>query len=104
MSRVQQRFTLALLFSALLLLAYYGITLIGGMIGFLYDSVPGFNTFNNIARIAAILAAIGLFITAVIVAIPTALRPAGWGRKWLYVIPLYALGFLAFGALSSLIG
>lgn len=101
MSRVRILLAVALLFTALLLFAYFGTSILAGPIEFLYGRTPGFSTVSSIAHIAALLAGIGFLVTSAIVVVPTALQPAGWGRKLLYVLPAYFLGLMLVGVLLN---
>lgn len=104
MNRVRVLLAIALLFTALLLFAYFGTSILAGPISFLYGRTPGFETVSSIAQIAAVLAGIGFLVTSAFVVIPTALKPASWGRKLLYVLPAYLLGVLGVGVLMNLFG
>jgi len=104
MQRLQVRLAIALLFGGLFVLGFVGTSLISGPIGFLYRNAAGLSTARSIAQIAAILAAIGLFVTVSVVAVPLAFQPAGRLGKVLDVLPIYFLGFTLFGIVASLLG
>ena len=104
MRKVQSRLTIALLFTALALLAFFATTFLSGMIDFLYRDATGLSTTRNVAQIAALLATVCVFITGFIVAISAALRPTSRLRKLLYVIPALLLLFTLVGIISAQIG
>ena len=79
MQKAHTRFTIALLFSAYVVLAYFGTAYLSSAIDFLYRDAAGLSTVRSIAQVAALLAAGGLLVTGLIVAISTALRPFGNG-------------------------
>jgi hypothetical protein len=103
-ARIRRPLTLALVFMALLLLAFVGTTLISFPIWFRYRGAPALGTIRTLAQAAAGLAGAGFFITAVIVAAATALQPAGRWRKLLYTLPIYLLGFTLAGAILFALG
>ncbi|MEO8608169.1 MAG: heme-binding domain-containing protein [Chloroflexota bacterium] len=104
MSKSQSQMTLALLFGALALLTFFGVTFATGMIDFLYRDAPGLTTFRSIAQDAALLGAVGFFAAGFIVAVRAALQPGKWFQKVVYVLPLYLLLFTLAGVVSGLIG
>ncbi len=104
MQKVQPRLTWTLLFTALLLLVYFGTTYLSSPIETLYRNADGLSSARNVAQIAALLGAAGLFLTAFMIAIPAALQPAPWYRKILYVLPLYLLLLLVASIASTLAG
>ena len=95
---------LGLVFGVLTLLAFFVTTLLSGPVGFLFSNAAGFASSRNVAQIAVLLAGAGLLVAAAVVAVPTALQPAGWGRKLVYVLPLYLLGLTLIGILLSFAG
>jgi len=104
MQRVQPRLAFALWFSALLLMAFFGAMFVGGPIDSLYRNAAGLSTARNAAQIAGLLAAAALLVAGLIIAIPTALQPAGRLRKVLYILPVYTLGFLLVGVTAAQLG
>jgi Haem-binding domain len=104
MQKVQPRLTWALLFTALLLLVFFTTTLFSSPLDFMYRSAAGLSTARSAALIIAVLAAVGIFITAFIIAIPTALQSARWYRKILYVLPVYLLLLTLAGIIFGLLG
>ncbi len=101
MQKVQVRLTVALLFSALAVLAFFGTTVISGPIDFLYRDAAGLTTARSAAQIIALLAVLVLFVSGLLIAIPTALQPGNWLRKALYVLPIYLLGFTLVAIVST---
>lgn len=104
MKKIQLVLTIALLFTALLVFAFFGTNVLSGPIEFLYSRAAGFTTFQSIAQIAAQLSALGLFIAAAIIALAAALKPARWARKMLYVLPGVFLGLALVGVIMMLAG
>src|SRR5690349_15587230 len=90
-ARIRTPLTVALVFAALFLFAFIGTTAVSFPIWFRYRNAAGLSPLRTVAQVAAGLAAVGLFVTAAIVAITTALQPAGRWRKLLYVLPIYLL-------------
>ncbi len=103
MPKVQFRLTLAVLFTALALLAFFGTNLISGPIDGLYRNAAGLSSMRNVAQIAALAAAV-LFVTGLIITISAALQPARWFQKPIYVIPVYLLGLALVSVVSGLLG
>lgn len=93
----------ALIFAALLLLAFAGTTAVSFPLWMRYRNASGLGATRTIAQIAAGLAAVGFFVAAAIIAIPLALRPASRWRKLLYVLPAYMLGFTLIGLVLFLL-
>jgi len=89
MQKVQSRLTIALLFTALAVLAFFATMVIGAPIEFLYRNATGLSTARNATQIIVLLAVIALFVSGLIIAIPTALQPGNWLRKVLYILPIY---------------
>ena len=104
MPKVQFRLTLAVLFTALALLAIFGTNLISGPIDGLYRNAAGLSSARNVAQIAALAAAGALFVAGLIITISAALQPARWFLKPIYVIPVYLLGLALVSVISGLLG
>ena len=101
MQKVQIRLTAGLLFSALAVLTFFGATIVSAPIDFLYRDAAGLTTARSAAQIFALLAVIVLFVSGLLIAIPTALQRGNWLRKGLYVLPIYFLGFTLAGIVAT---
>ncbi|HVU13815.1 MAG TPA: hypothetical protein VHD90_21205, partial [Phototrophicaceae bacterium] len=95
--------TVALLFTTLVVLVYFGLALVSSPIDFLYRNTAGLSTARDIAQIVALLAALLVFITGLVIAIPTALQPGNLLQKLINVLPIYFLGFLLAGVVADLL-
>src|ERR687885_1761608 len=93
-----------LISTVLLLLAFAGTVAISFPLWTLYRTAAGLAPARTIALVAAGLSAAAFFVAAVIVAIATALHPAGRWRKLLYVLPVEFLGFVLVDLLFALFG
>src|SRR5438094_8835507 len=103
MTRSRSRLAIALLFGGLFLLTFLGATLVSGPIDFLYRNAAGLSTVRSVAQAVAILAAVGLFVTGLFVAGPTAFHPASRFQGLVNVLPLYLLGFTLLCVIASLL-
>ncbi len=103
MQKIQPRLTVALFFTTLVVLTYFGLTLVSAPIDFLYRNTAGLSTARDIAQIVALLATLLLFITGLIIAVPTALQPGNLLQKLINVLPIYFLGFLLAGVAACLL-
>lgn len=97
MARVRLPLIIALVATALLLLAFGATALVSFLLWFRYRNAPGLGAIRSATQIAAGLAALGLLATMAIIDLATALQPAGRWRKLLYVLPSYLLGFTLVG-------
>lgn len=106
MKRAQLLLAAAFLCTALTLYAFFWTMVVGAPLAMMYREVAAISTASTVANYAAVLAAAGLFVAGLVVAIPVALRPGSWGRKLLHALPLVLLGGLlvAFVANKSGIG
>ena len=102
MRRVQIPLAVALLFEGLFVLAFSWAVLVGGPIDFLYRSAAGLSTVRSVAQDATILAGIGLFIAAVIVALYVAFQPTSRFGRVLHVLPIYFLAITFVIGVASL--
>jgi hypothetical protein len=102
--KLKSSLTIALLFTALAVFTFFITGLLSLPIGFLYRDAAGLGTARSIAQFGAVLAAVGLVIASALVAIEVALRPGGWGRKLLYVLPIFLLGLTVIGGLLNVAG
>jgi mono/diheme cytochrome c family protein len=101
LKRIRTSFLLALLFTGLFLLVLAAMTAAGG---FLFGRVVSLRTLRTVAQITGGLAALGYFVTAGMLAVRATLLPASWGRKLLYVLPLWCLGLLLVGVVLLFAG
>lgn len=104
MQKAQTRLTIALLFTALAVLTFFGTVFISSTIDFLYRDASGLSSVRSVAQIAALLTGAVLWVAGLIVAVPIALQPGKWYRKLLYALPAFLLGFVLAAVLSSLLG
>lgn len=91
MKKAQLLLAAAFLFTALALFAFFWTMVVGGPLAMMYRDVASIGTARTVANYAAVLGAACLFVAGLIVAIPVALRPGGWGHKLLYVLPIVLL-------------
>lgn len=96
--------TITLLSLALLVLAFSGTNFITAPIWVVFQKAAGLETAKTVSEIAALVATACLFVTAVLIAIPTALQPGGWLRKSLNVLPAYLLGLTFAAVIANLLG
>src|SRR5579859_3828820 len=99
LTRLRVPLVIAFLSLAVLALAFTAATTLSAPIWFRYRSTAGLGTLRSAMQILAMLTVAALFVSAALLAIPTALRPAGRWRKLLYVLPAYLLAFTLFGVL-----
>jgi len=104
MKQTRVPLTLTLLSLALLVLTFYGTSLVTFPIGFVFRRAAGLQTAQTIAQIAACATSACLFIAAVLIAIPTALQPAGWLRKAIHVLPAFLLGLTIAAVIANFLG
>lgn len=95
---------ITLLSLALLVLAFSGTNFITAPIWVVFQQAAGLETAKTVAEIAALVATACLFVTAVLLAIPTALQPGGWLRKSLDVLPAYLLGLTFAAVIANFLG
>jgi hypothetical protein len=91
MKKIQVYLTVAIAATALLLIAFFGASLLGASISFLYGGVPSFSLVRSITQISASLAALVFLVASGMVAVAAALQPASWLRRLLYVVPAYLI-------------
>lgn len=89
--------TFAFVSGALFLLVYFWSSLASGFLSILFRNAAGFATTRSVTSIAMLLVLLGVVVAAVSIAIGAALRPVGWLRKLLYVLPLFFLGLTLVG-------
>jgi hypothetical protein len=75
-----------------------------GAVTFLYRSSTTIKTTHQAVQIAGYAAAGVLFLVALELFVPLALRPAGWWRRVLHTLPLFALGIALVGVVLTLAG
>ena len=97
----RSRLVQAFVFTVLFLLAFVGITVIGG---FVLGRAASLRPLRTGAMVAGGLAALIFLISAGAIAINAALQPSSWGRKFLFVLPAYFLGFTLTGVILFLAG
>ncbi|MBI1276683.1 MAG: hypothetical protein GC179_01010 [Anaerolineaceae bacterium] len=104
MRKVQSRLSVALLFTALALLAFFVTAFLSGQIDFLYRDAAGLGSARNIAQIVALMAVAVMFIAGLLITVPYALQPASFAGKIAKVLPLFLLLAALAAVISGLMG
>jgi len=101
LKRVSSPLAVAFLFSPLVLLTFFVAHLMGKPLLMMFRDAPTFGPARSVALYAGVLAAACVFVAGAFVAVTVALRPGGWARKALYVLPAWVLGYMFVGFLLA---